>query len=224
MYIYMIKNIINNKVYIGQTKRHYKKRFSDHINHLKKNKHGNCHLQAAWNKYGQDAFEFIIVDKVVFQTGLNNLETFWISFYKANDSEYGYNLTTGGESPTINAESIKKISEALKGKPTWNKGLKGICKAWNKGIKLGPQSKELIEKRAKAISASVKGKNNHRFGRKAYNAKQIMCNETKQIFNSIKEASEYFDGRREHLRDHLKGKQYRNKFKGYTFMELKGNN
>lgn len=119
---------------------------------------------------------------------------------------------------------LKELSSYAKGRTPWNKGLKGVCKAWNKGIKLGPQSEELIEKRAKAISEAIKGKNNHRFGKKAYNTKRIMCNETKQIFNSIKEASEYFNGRREHLRDHLKGKQYRNKFKGYTFTELKGTN
>ena len=48
--IYMIENIVNKKVYIGQSSA-INKRFSQHIAELKSNTHTNSHLQAAWNKY-----------------------------------------------------------------------------------------------------------------------------------------------------------------------------
>jgi group I intron endonuclease len=57
--IYLIKNKINNKVYIGRTN-NSSKRFSKHKALLFKNKHPNKHLQNAWNKYGSYNFEFII--------------------------------------------------------------------------------------------------------------------------------------------------------------------
>ena len=46
--IYKIYNNLDNKVYIGQTK-NLEKRFSQHIDHLRRNKHFNNHLQNAYN-------------------------------------------------------------------------------------------------------------------------------------------------------------------------------
>lgn len=237
----MIKNNINNKVYIGQTKRHYKKRFSDHMNSLMKNKHKNAHLQAAWNKYGKNNFSFTTLDQVAFKSGLNNLEKFWINYYKSNNINHGYNLTNGGDSTEFsdiarlnmsNAQKrffatekgkahLKKMSEKLKGKKPWNIGTKGVCKAWNRGVKLGSQSIELIQKRALAISKAKMGKKTNI---PSINAKKVICIETNEIFNSILEAANYYGGRREHLRDHLNGKIYRKKFKGLTFKEIKETN
>ncbi len=57
--IYIIKNIINHNVYIGQTVRDFEPRFAEHKYKLNKNIHSNPHLQNAWNKYGQNNFQFI---------------------------------------------------------------------------------------------------------------------------------------------------------------------
>lgn len=58
--IYEIRNLINNKVYIGSSKQ-VNKRFTIHRHRLNKNTHANKYLQAAWNKYGKDAFEFKVI-------------------------------------------------------------------------------------------------------------------------------------------------------------------
>lgn len=60
--IYMIKNINNNKLYIGSSK-NIAKRWERHKYDLNKNRHPNSHLQNAWNKYGKDSFIFEIVEK-----------------------------------------------------------------------------------------------------------------------------------------------------------------
>ena len=57
--IYGIKNIINNKIYIGQTRESFIKRYWHHRCLLNNNHHDNPHLQSAWNKYGSDNFIFI---------------------------------------------------------------------------------------------------------------------------------------------------------------------
>ena len=59
-YIYAITNKNNDKKYIGSSVRP-DKRFSEHKHHLRKGKHHSFVLQAAWNKYGEDAFKFKVI-------------------------------------------------------------------------------------------------------------------------------------------------------------------
>jgi group I intron endonuclease len=58
--IYQIRNIVNNKKYIGSSK-NPKKRFREHLRRLRKNTHHSIILQNAWNKYGEDKFVFEII-------------------------------------------------------------------------------------------------------------------------------------------------------------------
>ena len=61
--IYQITNKINGKIYIGSTN-NLSKRWNNHRSKLRNGKHENDYLQQAWNKYGEDAFEFSIVEEV----------------------------------------------------------------------------------------------------------------------------------------------------------------
>ena len=61
-YIYLIKNKINNKVYIGQTVRNLRKRINEHKADFISQKHTNKYLLKSFNKYGWDNFEFSIID------------------------------------------------------------------------------------------------------------------------------------------------------------------
>lgn len=56
--LYSIHNSINNKFYIGSTN-NFRKRWNVHKTLLRKNKHHSPHLQAAWNKYGEETFRFL---------------------------------------------------------------------------------------------------------------------------------------------------------------------
>ena len=60
--IYQIINKNNEKRYIGSTSESFRKRFNLHKHHLRNNKHKNSHLQYSWNKYGEDVFEFSILE------------------------------------------------------------------------------------------------------------------------------------------------------------------
>jgi len=59
--VYEIRNILNNHRYVGSSVSIYGRRWK-HLRQLKENKHRNPHLQNAWNKYGQDHFEFNILE------------------------------------------------------------------------------------------------------------------------------------------------------------------
>lgn len=61
--IYRIVNLINDKVYVGRASR-FKGRWSTHLCTLSKNKHHNGYLQNEFNKYGEDAFQFEVIEIV----------------------------------------------------------------------------------------------------------------------------------------------------------------
>jgi group I intron endonuclease len=93
--IYCIKNLINNKVYIGSSVnlngREYK-----HFWMLKKNKHDNQFLQNSFNKYGENSFVFEVVEECHPEL-LINLENYHIIKNKSNEISFGYNLALVNE-------------------------------------------------------------------------------------------------------------------------------
>lgn len=91
--IYIIRNTLNDKCYIGQSS-NLKARWAKHKNFLKNNKHHNKHLQAAWNKYGEENFVFEILEKCPIEE-LDRKEIDYIRKYKTHTE--GYNLDEGGQ-------------------------------------------------------------------------------------------------------------------------------
>ena len=92
--IYGIKNLQNNKVYVGQTGESFQRRFWHHRWKLKDGSHDNSYLQNAWNKYGEKSFEFFIIQVVTNTDELDDLEIKFIQLYK--DLNLSYNILSGG--------------------------------------------------------------------------------------------------------------------------------
>ncbi len=61
--VYRIKNIDDGKQYIGSSIR-LGRRLIEHKSRLRHNSHGNEYLQRAWNKHGENAFEFEILTEL----------------------------------------------------------------------------------------------------------------------------------------------------------------
>lgn len=59
--IYKIINITTNDFYIGSSVNLDRRRY-EHYSQLKKGKHGNLHLQNSFNKYGENTFQFVILE------------------------------------------------------------------------------------------------------------------------------------------------------------------
>jgi len=91
--IYVISNKENGKKYVGQSS-DLRMRWIHHRWFLKNNKHHNRHLQAAWNKYGEDAFEFFILE-YCHKDILDEREQYYI--WLCNSYNFGYNLDYGGD-------------------------------------------------------------------------------------------------------------------------------
>ena len=117
--IYKIKNRITHKVYIGESV-DIKRRWNQHKNDLRHGKHHSERLQRDWDKYGERAFKFKVVERFWFTKHANPnklkiallmREGFWIDVY---NSIYDYN----------NEDSIgdlKKFADLGKGNPKFKK-------------------------------------------------------------------------------------------------------
>lgn len=106
--VYVITNVLNNKVYVGQTvthrlnRRKYRPfgsvgRFKDHISEaLCNNKAKQCrYLNNAIRKHGKDAFKVEMVERCS-KEALDNREIFYIQQFNSLYPS-GYNLTKGGK-------------------------------------------------------------------------------------------------------------------------------
>lgn len=92
-YIYIIRNTINTKVYVGQTKNTIQHRFRQHI--YEANRGCQYVIHKAMRKYGTDNFYIEPIEQYD-NSLLNAKEIYWIKFYKSNNPKYGYNMTEGG--------------------------------------------------------------------------------------------------------------------------------
>lgn len=75
--IYKIVNLVNDKFYVGSTT-NKKVRFREHRKQLRGNRHHCKHLQAAWNKYGEEKFDFKVVEEVPNAVSLQEAEDRWL--------------------------------------------------------------------------------------------------------------------------------------------------
>lgn len=90
--IYVIKNNVNNKVYVGQAKNPHR-RFIQHLSD------GTCQvdnlpIHSAINKYGKENFYYEILESNV--KNYNELEKYWIRKFNSQ-APNGYNILEGGE-------------------------------------------------------------------------------------------------------------------------------
>ena len=115
-YIYLIKNLINGKNYIGQTI-NPTTRFNSYK--LASLKGGNRPIEYALKKYDFNNFEFSIIDQVNTQEEADEKEKFYICEYHSLTTENGYNVTKGGKgydgkTPFHSREEWKTIKEEIK--------------------------------------------------------------------------------------------------------------
>ncbi|MDE1907283.1 MAG: GIY-YIG nuclease family protein [Rhodospirillales bacterium] len=169
--IYKIFNKISQKCYVGST-RNLMRRITKHKNELKYGRHHAYKLQQSWDKHGESAFEFIVLEYIkdaqISQEDLFVREQFWIDFLDSYNK--GYNV-----SPLADSLYASKACEEIKEKH--KKGREGYKHSEETKQKIGAahkgrkKSSEQIEKMREAnlgkkhseetkqkISAAHKGK------------------------------------------------------------------
>lgn len=167
--IYKIINVVNNRFYVGSAV-DLKRRKARHFSELRNGKHNNRHLQAAWVKYGEKSFIFVIVEELSADANLLEAENVWLKEHVGKD--YCYNLGVDATAPMLGIGG--------EASPTW--GLKHTNEA---KLQIGAASKARVqseeekakrretmrgkpqpsETRAK-ISAALMGEGNYWYGKK----------------------------------------------------------
>ena len=110
--IYMIKNVVNGKFYIGSSK-DINKRWIIHKSRLKTNKHDNIILQRSYNKHGEDSFIYSIIE----ETELDNLlirEQYYLDLYKNDNLCYNIGLKSSGGDNLSNHPNREEIIEIIR--------------------------------------------------------------------------------------------------------------
>lgn len=108
--VYVIKCIKNNKIYIGSTTVSFIKRYNHHLSQLKRNNHKNQYLQNSYNKYGEEFFEFDIL-QICNKIDCLIIEQKLIDTYKCIDKSIGFNINPlASGTPNLSKETIKKRS------------------------------------------------------------------------------------------------------------------
>lgn len=113
--VYAIQNVDTKKVYIGSSIE-FEHRINEHFNDLRQNKHCNSYLQASFNLHGRDVFVVEFLERCSNEEELLDKEQIWLDYF---NSKYGvYNIAQDIRRPTLSAETRKKISNTLSGRPT----------------------------------------------------------------------------------------------------------
>ena len=205
--IYIHKNKINGKVYIGQTSQNPKKRWNNGKGYKDSHKFYNAIL-----KYGWDNFEHIILYTNLTLEEANQKEQELIEQYKSYEDKFGYNITKGGRNFAHSEETKKKIgisnSIALKGNK-WSESQKKLMSEMFTGEGNPFYGKHHSEKTKQLISEHRKGKcageNHPMYGkhhtedalqkmsnnRKSKGGKKVVCLNTGEVFNTMMDAARW---------------------------------
>lgn len=107
-FIYIIKNTVNSKVYIGQTRTSVDQRWKEHLRHAQ---YGDQVINRAMKKYGVDKF-YIETLEICDISILDEREIYYIDLYDSTDKSKGYNVSIGGNTPRFKRKALS-ISDLI---------------------------------------------------------------------------------------------------------------
>lgn len=177
--IYLIRNLINGKVYIGKAKCIYK-RIKQHVTSLNKKvrSHENDHLINSWYKYGRNSFEYVVLEYLLLNENLiSEREIFYIDKYKSLNPKKGYNKRYDSSTGLIVSEETR-----LKLKNSQIERFKNV----KEREKIGLKSKEFWKNnpdKLKLMSEKVANKiRKYKIGKFDYNSEELI-----EVFKTRKE-------------------------------------
>lgn len=151
--VYIITNVANDKVYIGQSKNPIQRKKG----HWSGCRHaGKGHLYDAMRKHGLENFKFEILEECSEET-IDDRERYWIATYESTNPLKGYNKESGGHVlKTLHEETKRKIAIKLTGVPFTKERCRNISDSL-RGKACLKNRRENNSKRGKRISERLIG-------------------------------------------------------------------
>lgn len=169
--IYQIKNQVNGNRYIGSAV-NLKQRWAVHLSTLRHNTHNNLHLQAAFNKYGESAFAFSVLESVGDTLQLIPREQHYLdtllpeyNISQVAGSPLGYQHTKEARRKmsemqrgrTRSEETCRKISEVHRGKH--------VSAETRHKISMALKGRVLSDEHCRKMSEAMSGKRHPMYGK-----------------------------------------------------------
>ena len=190
--VYIHLNKIDGKCYVGVTKK---------INpndrwHNGNGYNYNIYFYRAIQKYGWDNFEHIIFAKNLIKQEASNMERLLIEKLHADNEKYGYNLCSGGYDcqglkGARNPADGKRTDAAIQASIAARTG-KHLSDEHKQKISKGNKGRIKTEEERQNISRAQKGKKKPQYEHGGNpHAKAVLCVETNQIFETVKDAASF---------------------------------
>lgn len=199
--IYIHKNKVNGKVYIGQTCETLARRARGGYGYK-----GCPHFYNAIQEYGWDNFEHLILEENLTSNEADIREAFWIEAFNSTNPEKGYNIQVGGKKASFKGKISNRkkkvvcketgeIFDSLTEAALWcglKKDSASNITAQIKGEKVSagkhPITKEPLHWYFYDDPKGAKNKN-----KEQPNSKKVKNLDTGEIFNSINEAARQYN-------------------------------
>lgn len=183
--IYQITNMLTGDFYIGSAQS-FARREWQHRYGLKKGQHKNPHMQASWNKYGEEAFVFEVLEEVGEDANLLEVENKYL--HKVVGRSDCFNVNKDALSPrtgqSLSAESRARLSRNRIGKhagsdhyrygQTVSDEVRAKISEIQKGRPSPMKGKKMSEQGRANVAAAVKrGKDSPFYGKRPTNADDL---------------------------------------------------
>lgn len=116
--IYKFTCIPTGRVYIGSAI-NLRRRHKNHTDELRSKRHKNSYFQRAWNKYGESAFEYEVIE-LVLESFLLEREQYWMDRLGACNRKRGFNILPMAGSRighVASEETRRKLSDRMRTVP-----------------------------------------------------------------------------------------------------------
>lgn len=183
--IYRITNMANDRYYIGSAES-FARREWQHKYDLRKGKHKNPRLQAAWNKYGEEMFVFEVLEEVPEGEATFDRENVYLHEHVGKPECYNINTDAIGMRTGIpmSEASKRQLSKNRKGKHAgedhYRYGqevapeVRAKISATQKGRPSPMKGKKMSEQgRQNVIAAIKRGEESHFYGKRPKNADDL---------------------------------------------------
>lgn len=192
--VYLHRNRINQKIYIGQTKKKISQRWGHSGGGYR---YGNAHFWYSIQKYGWDNFDHIVLFDRLSKDEANEIEIELIAYLKTQDRRFGYNVQKGGDLGNVGVKHSKKTRKKLSRKNKGHKCPEHIKKFLSES-RMG-EGNPMYGKKASKITKARRVKTLSKRFPHGVNAKKVICLETKKIYPSIVVASKELNICRSHI-------------------------
>jgi len=183
--IYQITNMLTGDFYIGSAQS-FARREWQHRYDFKRGVHKNPHMQASWNKYGEDAFVFEVLEEHPDGVDILEIENTYLHQCVGRDDCFNVNrdakLSRLGQKHSDETRKLisKKLTGLLSGEKHYRYGqtvsdeVRAKISVTQKGRPNPMKGKKMSEQGRRNVAAAVKrGKDSHFYGKRPTNADDL---------------------------------------------------